>query len=252
MNNKGFFDNFVNDMFTNDYMTSMEFLLRYNISAIVYYCQDFKDSTKDEAFKKVVNEFCEKIQKYSFPQLRMLEIYSAIKDAVQSDSDMSAQDLDVFLPDFIKEIKSYIADKCDVEYIAGTSCFVSTDVRYLESILLMYIRKLVTDGAEKIEITFSVESKNAVIDFSVRKISPESRVYFEDDLMNREFIINHFDKLADLWGKKINAEVIFDGNDMKIKLPLDNGTVMHSKGKQLKTEPVFNSYNIMLSDFLDS
>ncbi len=252
MNNKGFFDNFVNDMFTNDYMASMEFLLRYNISAIVYYCQDFKDSTKDENFKKDVTEFCEKIQKYSFPQLRMLEIYSAIKDAVQSDSDISAQNLDVFLPDFVKRVKSYIVGKCDIEYIAGTSCFVSTDLRYLEFILLMYTRKLVTDGAEKIEITFSVDSKNAIIDFSVKKIMPESRIYFEDDLMNREVIINHFDKLADLWANKINAEIKFDGNDMKIKLPLDNGTVMHSKGKELKTEPVFNSYNIMLSDFLDS
>lgn len=251
MTNKNFFNHFLNDEFSKSFMESMEPLLRCNLSAMSYNCQAEKESVKDENAKKIINKIHKNIIENSFQILRMIEIYSGIKNAFEDslETKMSALELDDFLSDFVKKVKSYISDKCETEYISGESCFASTNLKYLNLILLMYIRKSVTDGAKKIEVTFFTENKSAVIAFSVKEIIPESRIYFEDDLMNREPLLKHFKEMADLWADKIKAEVILDGNDMQLKLPLDEGTVMHSRGIKLAEDTVYNIYNYMLDDF---
>ena len=254
MTNKNFFNNFLNDEFTKDFNESMESLLRLRLSAMSFYCKEVKDSVRDENTKRIVNEIYNNIMQNSFPLLKMAELYSYIKNAFEDNSEtkMSALKLDDFLLDLINRTKSYISDKCETEYISGKSCFARTNLKYLNLILLMYIRKSVTDGAKKIEATFFTENKSAVIAFSVKEIVPESRFYFEDDLMNRELILKHFKEIADLWAGKINAEVILDGNDMKLKLPLDEGTVLYSRGTELLEDNIYNSYNYILSDFKNS
>lgn len=250
MADKNFFGNFVNDEFTTVFLDSIESIIKYNTTAIYYRFKEVKDSKRDEKTRKVIDGLYGDVMNFLFPINKMIEIRAGIANAFPDEAraNIAVVKLDDFMSDLIKRTKKHISAQCRIEYNSGESCLVDTDIKYLNLILLTYIRKSVTDGAKEIDAAFSVNDKNAVISFSVREINSKRKEHFEHTAMCSEFTLRYFENMAGLWASKINAEVTMNGSDMQIKLPLFRGDVLHSDIAVYSEDALFNIYNFLLSD----
>ncbi len=227
------------------FLDSCENQNRFNISVISSICLELAEAGED-CNERFCRDCAQRIISQCSQIMKLTEIYSLLSDFIDEEKFVSLHiDISSYLKSFVFECNEVLNNTCSLTFMGGTN--MSTDVikRLLEFILVMYVRRAVLFGAEKIEISQSCENDKIIISMEITKKTESLRF----NNIPEVFSVDFSEGILRTAAFKMNGEYFVDDNGMKLVFPvsksestkLNSALVSHGR-------PIFSTINNILSD----
>ncbi|MBO5320128.1 MAG: hypothetical protein J6B01_10035 [Ruminococcus sp.] len=245
--NKELLENFFNDKFTKKFFKNRDYQTRLNVSIISSVCtemmntpeKEWTNEFRDRSVNMILNQCCQ-IMKLSDVYVNLSRVYDNMEYTIK------VVDLEQLLLEFSEECNQCLGGNL-TQHIPGKIVCIEVCEEILLCLMLLYIRRVVMEGAKKIILSHSSDGKTAEIFFEItEKGEPVRSTSAENVSMEYAY------DLIDIFAEKLdcNADVSETGLKLRFKLKND-GNIRFQCPEPVYGKKLFSLYHDLLSDLGD-
>lgn len=211
------------------------------INGTCHTLMEYSDTTDSERTQKIaedIDNYCKQMMKVE-----------KLNRCLINEPDMTDIGLNGFIDVFVKKSAEIVGSECNFEICVGEQMiFIRSDVDIVKFILLVYIRRMLADNAEKIKISLSVRENYAAVCFE-----PDYRNFSREFNVDNIIMSGYPEEIIRLILKKVNGSVSYNGKDIEILFPISDGKEFkeESSNNVFNGEDSYSVYKAMLLEFTE-
>ncbi len=249
MEEKGFFKNFIEDEFSMNYFNSIDCNLRINLTLISFWCNTLVEASDEQCNADFRENVANNIIKACCGILRPNEIVSKIIEANRNYRiKKTVIELNEFFTEFCNNCNVRTGKRCKLKLKKCDKMYINVSEKFLVSVLLMYVRNALLNQAKKIDISCSEELNKVTICLKIKTNKDEDSMFGD---MDSDALSDYTYEIASFFAEKMNGETQILEDEISIKFPSAKGNAFHEKKAGMSSTNMFNSYNVLLSEFND-
>lgn len=237
--------------FFSSFTDGMDGQNRYAVTVISSVCKEMIDSSERNNSPEFIIECARKIYYQCTQTMKFSEMYKVVTNLRSDNDDKEEASIDAgkFISNYIKKCSKYIKeDVCELNLnnsldgVCITFNNIFTDKDILEYVITTSLRKMIINGARKIEI--NAYSTNNEIVISMKTIKAEAPVPAE--LMSEVVSLTLFDNIIKASEERLDSRFDIRDDEAELRIPIREVTFL---GQPLKDDDgYFNIFNNLLSD----
>ncbi len=243
MDNTSKFADFLNNPFTEEYLSYSESIIRYSVSVISALCE-----TSGENSSKSSSEINDFIMNICCNLMRMVE-FSTMLLNISSESNMNNNIIYVpeFIEKFSKSCHEVAGKEVRINFVCDDFC-IATDDNVLIYFMLAFMRRTLLSygGKANFELKGKCDGDKAEILLSTE---PDRNEYYNDEV-EYDFLQKYIREITDFISDKLGFRIEYDKYFIKIEIPAYKGKGYNDLRKRniVYGKEMFSKFNIMLGD----
>lgn len=245
--NRELLENFFNDKFTKEFFKNRDYQTRVNVSIISSVCRDIMNTPenewtnefRDQSVNAILNQCCQ-IMKLSDVYVNLSRVYD------NTESTVKVIDLKQLLSDFSEECNICLNGGF-THYTPGNVVCIEVCEEIMLCLMLLYIRRVVTEGAKKINISYRSDEKKAEVFFEITEKGEPIKARSSENVS-----IDYAYELIDIFAEKLDCTAEISENGMKLLFDVKNdGDIRFQCPEPSYGKKMFSLYHDLLSDLGD-
>lgn len=245
--NKELLENIFKDKFTRDFFDNSDYQDRFNVSVISSICMEVMNTPEDKRTGEMVGRAINMILNQCCQSMKMSDIYQNLSRAYGNEErKIKVIQLNDLLAEFTKECNLCLNGDL-TSFVPGEVVCIEVCEEMLLCMMLLYIRRVVTEGASKIRLSHSSDGKKAEIIFEITEKGKP--------VMSRsaeKVSVEYAYDLVDVFAEKLGCTAEISENGLRLTFELKNDGKLRFQCPEPKYgKKIFSIYHDILADMGD-
>lgn len=250
-NKKNIFENFIKDDFAMSCFSSIDSNLRMHMGIINSCCEELLKVSDDKCGADFRAEIVNKIMKACCSMLRPADVMSKIVEANKGYAvNKNIVELSGFFTEFCNNCNERLGKDCKVQMKKTSGmCCIEVSEKFLLAVLLMCVRNALFNQARKIDISYTENLKDVIINMKIKKSKTEHFMFSDTDY---DGLYNYTPEIIASFMEKIGGKIEMGEDEITITILSSNGNTLNENKLFDTDNKIRNQYNLQLAEFNNS
>ncbi|MCM1528883.1 MAG: hypothetical protein NC093_02685 [Alistipes sp.] len=242
--NKKLLAEFFKDKFIRDFLDNSDYQDRLNVSIISSICMELINTPAEKRTDEMISSSINSILNQCCQPMKKKDIFLNLKRAC-NDEEFEIKVIG------LKQLLTEFSEECDrclnsnvISFVPGEIVCIETCKDMLLCLMILYVRRAVTEGAGKIRLSYRADEKKAEIILDIIEKGVPMNVRSAENI-SLEYAYDFIDCFAE----KLECIPEISANGLKLEFKLkNNGNLNFQSPEPEYGKKIFSIYNNFLAD----